>query len=344
MSAYAELAGKLQFPDSQRLISILEHLMTPELAEIANFLPGTADDVADKMGMNPDTAKASLEYMFFRGLVLARGNLAERNSYRAHRSIIQIHDATLICLKPEKNEELYHMWHEFFHEEFFPYLAKESFISGRIVPAYNAIKDLPGVQPWENFREILKAQEKIAVVPCLCRLENKTAGQACRHTDEEAFWKCLQFGKGADYVIVRGVGKQLTQEEVMAMADRVEEDGLVHIWGTDRKMQGQISCQCCDDCCLNFLTAKENNVSIEKTYLKSRYGASIDLEQCSGCQECVERCNFDAIEMVLEGKKYKASVDEEKCWGCGVCVLKCSTGALKMKTVRPVDYVPETVQ
>jgi len=52
---------------------------------------------------------------------------------------------------------------------------------------------------------------------------------------------------------------------------------------------------------------------------------------------------FDAIDMVKVpgSKKLKATVDSEKCYGCGVCVLKCEPGALSMKTVRPLEYIPE---
>ena len=55
----------------------------------------------------------------------------------------------------------------------------------------------------------------------------------------------------------------------------------------------------------------------------------------------LERCHFDAIDLVRTGKKYKAAVNEDKCWGCGLCVLTCEPGAIRLKAVRPPEYIPE---
>ncbi|MHB1420951.1 MAG: 4Fe-4S binding protein [Bacillota bacterium] len=345
-NAYENLVTKLDFPGSQRLITVMKYIMTPEEAAIADLLPGSPEEVAQKAGMNPEEAKTILDDLFFRGIVFARGDMVKRTSYRFARGIIQIHDATAQGRDPVEHREFYKLWNDFYVQEWYPYIAKnaDAFLVGRVVPAYNAIKDLPDVQPWENYRELLKAQDIAAVVPCCCRLEKKAVGDPCNHADDEAVWKCLQFGKGAEYTLVRGNGKPLTPEEVVAVAEQAEEDGLVHIWGIDRKMQVNTSCQCCDDCCLFFESANRYNVSIGKIYAKSRFAASLDQDKCNGCQNCVERCNFNAIEIAPQGKKYKATLDQEKCWGCGVCTLKCETGALKMETVRPIDHVPVSAQ
>ena len=70
--------------------------------------------------------------------------------------------------------------------------------------------------------------------------------------------------------------------------------------------------------------------------------AQIDKEKCKGCQTCIERCQFDAIEMVkVEGeKKLKAEVKEENCYGCGLCAVGCEAGAITMREVRPPEHIP----
>ena len=75
---------------------------------------------------------------------------------------------------------------------------------------------------------------------------------------------------------------------------------------------------------------------------KSRYQAHVNLDDCDGCQVCVDRCSFDAIEMVrAEGsKKYKAVINSDKCFGCGVCVVGCKPEAIKMKVIRPAEHIP----
>ena len=69
----------------------------------------------------------------------------------------------------------------------------------------------------------------------------------------------------------------------------------------------------------------------------------VDQERCSGCQRCLENCNFDAIEMVsVTGtKKLKAQVDAEKCFGCGACYMVYEPLAIAMLCVRPESHVPE---
>jgi heterodisulfide reductase subunit A len=75
---------------------------------------------------------------------------------------------------------------------------------------------------------------------------------------------------------------------------------------------------------------------VEKGIAKSRFEAKVDVESCSGCQDCVEQCPFGAIEMVkLAGqKKMKAAVNPVKCFGCGVCAVQCAVDSIKLYEVR----------
>lgn len=61
---------------------------------------------------------------------------------------------------------------------------------------------------------------------------------------------------------------------------------------------------------------------------KGHYLAEADLEQCTGCGECVERCPFDAI-TIGPGHK-RAVVDTDRCYGCGVCRAACEHDALAL--------------
>ena len=68
----------------------------------------------------------------------------------------------------------------------------------------------------------------------------------------------------------------------------------------------------------------------------------IDTTYCTGCQTCVERCHFDAIEMkkVPGSKKMKTSVIKEHCMGCGLCIYKCPSEAMHFELIRPAEHIP----
>ena len=77
----------------------------------------------------------------------------------------------------------------------------------RIIPAYKAIQDIPGMLPSEDVRELFKAQRRIAVVPCSCRYRTTAVEEHCAHTAEEDQWHCLQVNRGADYAMAREAGR-----------------------------------------------------------------------------------------------------------------------------------------
>jgi len=346
---YDALMERLDFAGSTRLKPILEELMSPDQAQMVASLPGTPQEVADNTGIDINRVNDSLDELFYKGVIFPRGDFRRREFYRFARSIGQLHDAVLATreLDVKKDRKFFEMWYDFVMNEMYPYFAKDMKRRDRrvdrIVPAYKAIKDLDGVLPEENFPELLKAQELIAVVPCSCRLCTDSVGERCDIHDEVAHWSCIQFGRAADYVIARGSGKELSLEEALELNDIIEENGLLHKWNNNAAIIGpRLSCQCCRDCCMMYVPIDQAGLDIGLIWEKSRYVAEVNQDDCSGCQTCMDRCLFDAIDMVRpEGsKKYKAEINAENCYGCGSCAVGCATGAIKMKVVRPPEHIP----
>ena len=98
--AYDTLSEKLGFPGSSRLRTILEAVMTPLQARLAEALPGSVSEVAQKTGMSEDDARKNLEELFRRGAVFPKGDFAKRDYYKFARDIVQFHDATHATVCP----------------------------------------------------------------------------------------------------------------------------------------------------------------------------------------------------------------------------------------------------
>ncbi len=352
---YSVIAERFGYPESKRFHALLEDLMTPEQAQMVAVLPGTAEEVAQTTGIDESLVKEELEKLFFTGVVIPKGDFNDRQFYRFPRSVEQFFEATQANSKRdiEKDTEFYTLWHEFSTHEWYPDMAKtyvELPVRQRIVPSHKALEGLEGVLPCEDYRELMKARETIAAVPCACRYQTAAVGKACEHTHEEKDWHCLQFNRAAEYVIARGSGKQLSIEEALELVDGIAEDGLLHMWPNFDVMKGvNTSCNCCRDCCMMYVPLDMIDESIANVWVKSRYEAFIDQDECDGCQDCVDRCQFDAIEMVKpeaaakkdRSKKLKAIVDPDNCWGCGACVPGCKEQqAIGFKAVRPVEHIP----
>ncbi len=92
--SYDVLTERLGFAGSTRLRSILETLMTPGQAKLAEALPGSIAEVAEKTGVPEDEVRKELDDLYYRGLVFPKGDFENRDYYRFARQIIQIHDST----------------------------------------------------------------------------------------------------------------------------------------------------------------------------------------------------------------------------------------------------------
>ena len=340
--AYTNLAARHNLGESKRYRQILQMLMTPAQAQLVVQLPATPDELSQKTKTPLAQVNKDLEELFLRGVIIPR-NFQTREGYRFCRSTEQLHDATQTMTRFDKATEAkyFALWDEFCNKEWYPEVAKtyatREIPLERIVPAYKAIEKVPGIQPYDDVRELIRLADPISVVPCPCR---RHAQQCNKPMDV-----CLQLGRGGEYAIMRGSGKKISYTEAIKVMDEVEDGGEVHIWPNVATGAPRFMCNCCDDCCIAWVPLKQNNIPHEKRAAKSRFEAINDQSKCDGCQVCVDRCMFDAIEIVKVpgSKKMKAQVDPEKCWGCGLCVIKCEPNALSMKLVRPPQHIPGAV-
>jgi NAD-dependent dihydropyrimidine dehydrogenase PreA subunit len=64
------------------------------------------------------------------------------------------------------------------------------------------------------------------------------------------------------------------------------------------------------------------------TMVKGEYVAKPITERCTGCGDCIMRCQFGA--MAFSPSRNKVNIDLQKCFGCGLCVTQCRREAIEL--------------
>jgi Pyruvate/2-oxoacid:ferredoxin oxidoreductase delta subunit len=331
--AYVVLAEKLGYRESERFRRVLKRLMDGEEAEIVASLPCPVAELAQRLGKREEEVNNILNRLFEKGVIFMTSK-----GYWFARDIFQLHDgtATDVRLDDVWGRDLLDLWEDFFQAEWYADWAKTvqtwNMPVWRVVPAKRAISKGTKLLPSEDVEAIVDKATKLALANCSCR----RIATRCDLPVEV----CLQLNRAAEYAITRGTGRELTKDDAMKVMDIAEEGGLIHSTYNNSAVPNVI-CNCCSDCCVFYYPLTKYGV-LEKGVAKSRFRADVDKATCKGCQTCLERCPFEAVEMVkISGeKKLKAQVNSEKCFGCGVCAVGCESEAIKLVEIRPPEYIP----
>jgi len=338
-SAYVELAEKLSAPTSERFLKILDAMFTPEEAKICLEFssPATCQELASRLNIDEKSLATKLGNLVDRG-ILTRG----KTQYAFHTSLLAFHhdiaDAGPHTGPHALTQEVKDLWGDFFRNEWCDifvdgYIQRQQ-ATGRQVhhvwPAIGALELSPNIRPEdilpeENFRLTIENAKRRIIAPCGCRV----LWAVCDHPLMTCF-ACFDNPRGEYYIDKPGrLLKEYSLDETLAIVRANEESGLVHIG----------VCFCCTCCCeiLYSLTRAQRYDLLAP----SRYLATVNEELCTGCQDCIDKCPFDAVEMrqVPGSKKLKASIIAEKCMGCGVCIVGCKQKALRYEIVRPPEHV-----
>ena len=186
----------------------------------------------------------------------------------------------------------------------------------RIIPIHQKIAPQLYIHPYDKVVEIIEAADSIYLTGCFCRSRKAAIGQACSAPKDV----CMVFSNYGKMLADAGAAKLISKKEAMVVLDRAENAGLIHN-SLNVEKGNQFVCNCCGCCCavLKGIT----KLDIPSAVVRSDFTLEVDLDNCTGCGDCVDRCHFDAISIQNE----KSILDYDRCVGCGVCILACPNEA-----------------
>ncbi|MEW6003442.1 MAG: 4Fe-4S binding protein [Nitrospirota bacterium] len=200
----------------------------------------------------------------------------------------------------------------------------------RYIPASLFIEpEKHSVFPFEMIEGVIRKVKVIALVHCPCRATAQLIGKKrCDHSLEN----CIKYDELAEYLIEKGIGKEITKQEALDVIRKSEEAGLVHL--VDNAREGiKHTCNCCGCCCWSVGTIRRKRIPRD-VLMATYFLRETDRERCTGCGQCLEICPVNVIKM--EGDF--PLVDQEWCIGCGVCAIPCPSSAIRL--VRKSDVLP----
>jgi electron transport complex protein RnfB len=306
-------------------LEILQHLFTPNEAEIMLHLrpfPENVADIAERTGKDKTELGGTLYEMSKRGLILRYTAPDEELYYFLIPWVIGIWEFQLNNLTQE-NIRLYE---KYFEEGMVPAQRDRKIGQFRVIPVEKEIEGDTEIQPYERVSQIIELNTRFAVADCICRKEARMLGKGCDHLLET----CLSLGASADFYIENGLGREISKEEAKEILLKAEEDGLIHC-STNSAGSKAFICNCCGCCCkyLALVTKYGNPNAIAR----SNYYATKDQGTCNDCGTCVERCQVSAIRTEND----HTIIDRDICIGCGLCASTCPTGSITMVKKSPEE-------
>jgi len=331
---YRKLAQRLDeipngFPvtDSGIELRLLEKIFTPEEAALACAMRLTyepAADIAARAGVDAKVTSRMLKGMVRKGQIRVR--VAERQLlFRLMPFVVGIYEDQL----PRMDAEMAELFEQYFYETRGAGFVEIAPAVQRVIPVSEAIPVDVEVFPYERAVELIQSAKSWGVRDCICRVQQKLVGKGCDRPVET----CLVFAPVEGVFQGDGPDRPITKEEALHILRQTEEAGLIHSTGNYRDGHAYI-CNCCTCCCGILRSVVE--FDLPTTTVSSGFCAIVDADECIGCGECVQQCQFKALSVPED----VCQVDEARCVGCGQCTTVCPTDAISLERLPEGESSP----
>lgn len=330
-TVYKQLARRLGtipngFPATESGVELkmLAKLFTLEEAALAlqlKLTPESAEHIAQRTGDDPQEIEAILDGMALRGLIRAKHGKG-RVAYGLTLFVVGIYELQL----PHMDEEFARLFEDYYREAFHELLGVKPPLQ-RVIPVEQNVPADIEIMPYERASELLGEAQSWGVMDCICRKQKKLIGQGCEHPLDV----CMIFSRRPGTFDESEVIRALTKEEALGVLHRAEEAGLVHTVGNTQQGVFYV-CNCCTCSCAILRGVAEYGLT--SAVAPSAFRSSVDEDLCTGCELCLDRCQFGALSVVDS----VCQVDERRCFGCGLCITACGDDALSLAP-RAADQV-----
>lgn len=341
---------QVRAPWNDAFYSMLMAIYTPEEAELLLKMPNglsTFNRVQRVTGYDPTKLQVMLDRLCNEGLVmdvLLRG----KYHYMPSPMVVGIFEFTMMRTGenlPSKE------WAELLSRYMFenPVFAQANFAHDEQVTIMRTLPHeetiLPSVYTevldYEKASAIVEESDRFAIGICSCRHEKMLKGEKKCSSPLEA---CSTLGVAADYMIRRGLAKEVSKTQMQENLARSRELKLV-LTADNVKERVTFICHCCKCCCNEMLGI--TRFGFHNVLKTSNYVSQVNEEKCTGCGRCVDPCPVNAIEVVAgENKRSKRGkviqIDAEACLGCGVCRLSCALDGIALVKRKERVLTPET--
>jgi len=321
---YEKLANELDripngFPrtESGVELKLLAKLFSPDDAALASSLsmePKSLSEIAGLNGIGEAETKSRLIGMVKRGLIDIKREEGRGFLFHLIPMVVGFYERQ----NAKIDKEFAELFEQYYRERFHRTMLTQPSVH-RIIPLEKAIPVDIDVMPYEKASTYLDQAQSWGVLDCICRVQKKLIGQACKHTVEN----CLVFSPRPGAFDRSEDIKTLRKDEAMHILEEADREGLVH---SINNAQSEVYyvCNCCT-CSCGVLRGMVEYGS-ENSIARSDFYAQVNEDQCTGCEACIERCHFNAMTMV-DGV---CTVDTNQCYGCGLCISACDSEALSL--------------
>jgi Pyruvate/2-oxoacid:ferredoxin oxidoreductase delta subunit len=325
MEKFAKRGGAYPGMDIPEFYEMAKELFSPEEASVAVAIPkgfSTAGQVAQALGRNKEDVESILHAMVRKGLC-ASGKLNEEEFYSLPPFVPGIFEYQFLRgTRTERDVKLAKLIHKYKEAlNAIRGIPKISFPPTRVIPVDEKVAAGNKIHTYDQLSAYVEKSEPISVGTCYCRHEAELIDEndTCGKPNEV----CMQFGRGARFVIDTGMGREISKKEALEILKSSEEQGLVHCSSNHQDID--FVCNCCADHCVILKTALAQPKP--GLALNSGFEPSIDQEECIVCEVCIDNCPAKALAM---SEEEILQLDLDRCFGCGVCATSCPTDAIRL--------------